>query len=150
MEERIKIVARLCITQELKSLYYCKAANDELGDCAPERCILLLSHPLPSVSLYNILSPLVSSSFPLAFCRRNCIFSWFRIAVHRSKRTQACVRVSTRTHVAHRYELTQLSYRTFHVIGTGYAFKLFRGRILNTLRLNQNVLIRHRGFYLRN
>lgn len=36
-----------CITQGLKRLYYCKAADDEPRNCAPERCIPLYLPSLP-------------------------------------------------------------------------------------------------------
>lgn len=77
---RGKSVARLRTTQGLKRVYYCKAADDEARNCAPERCIPLYP-PTPPV-------PLISPSLSLAFYRQNCIFPWFSIAARPTRRAR--------------------------------------------------------------
>lgn len=54
-----------CITQGLKRLYYCKAADDEPRNCAPERCIPLYlpSLPPPPISPSLSFHPLFRSRF---------------------------------------------------------------------------------------
>lgn len=54
-----------CITQGLKRLYYCKAADDEPRNCAPERCIPLYlpSLPPPPTSPSLSFHPLFHSRF---------------------------------------------------------------------------------------
>lgn len=77
---RGKSVARLRTTQGLKRVYYCKAADDEARNCAPERCIPLIpTHPPV---------PLISPSLSLAFYRQNCIFPWFSIAARPTRRAR--------------------------------------------------------------
>lgn len=56
---RGKSVARLRTTQGLKRVYYCKAADDEARNCAPERCIPLYPPTPPSLSFH----PLFHSRF---------------------------------------------------------------------------------------
>lgn len=65
---RGKSVARLRTTQGLKRVYYCKAADDEARNCAPERCIPLYPPTPPRPSHFTLSFTRVLSTklhFPL-------------------------------------------------------------------------------------
>lgn len=65
-----------CITQGLKRLYYCKAADDEPRNCAPERCIPLYLPSLPP-------PPPRPSHFTLSFTRVLSTKLHFPLVQHR-------------------------------------------------------------------
>ena len=88
---------------------------------------------VPSRSLYArlslslSLSPLISSSLSLAFCRRNCIFPWFSVVALFGTNTCVCVCVcvcvSTRAELHRENTSRYTATVTQDVTGTWIAFK---------------------------